>query len=135
MWQRVQTLYLLVADFCLLTLLLFWPTLRGAFSSLPWLGWLWLGLPVCASVLSTAAVALFRNRPLQMRLVRLAALLTAGSLGLSMALVINTGLARSHLTIALGLVLLPLLAYVLLVRARRAIERDEEAVRRMHRLR
>jgi hypothetical protein len=135
MWQRVQTLYLLVADFCLLTLLLFWPTLREAFSSLPWLGWLWLGLPVCASVLSTAAVALFRNRPLQMRLVRLAALLTAGSLGLSMALVINTGLVRSHLTIALGLVLLPLLAYVLLVRARRAIERDEEAVRRMHRLR
>ncbi|MCS7083265.1 MAG: DUF4293 domain-containing protein [Bacteroidetes bacterium] len=135
MWQRVQTLYLLVANLCLLTLLSFAPVLAPALRALPWIGWLWWGLPTGALLLASAAIGVFRNRRLQMVLVRLAAILTAGAAGLSLALIFNLELYRLRPLAAFGVGILPIMGYLLLSAARRAIWRDEQALQRTHRLR
>ncbi|RMF28919.1 MAG: DUF4293 family protein [Bacteroidetes bacterium] len=143
MIQRIQTLFLLLAAAAGGGLFLPLPLARtpqpqpgGLFSD----GLLTVTDDVLLSVLlglggglAFAAIFLFRNRPLQIRLTGLAFLVGLAGLGLGLYHFFTQGQAAAAEP-ALGLAL-PVLFAVLCLLAIRFIRKDEELVRSMDRLR
>ena len=138
MIQRIQTLYLVLAA---LLLALFvglaggWAETIAADSA--WLGWVGYGLAVVTAFVALAAVALFKDRPLQRRVIYV-----AQWLDLALVVVVLAGLfvvtEPDAPTAPVGLYLValqPIVAYVLLRMARQRVTADIEVVKSMDRLR
>ncbi len=137
MIQRIQTGHLLLgASF--LAVFLSLPQSRalgaGALASVAI-----VAFGLAALVVSLVSVALFRRRRLQRKLIVLAQVLTVGLLAvLYGSFYVEGGSVRTAEGMNAGLLVslgLPLLAYVALFFARRAVTRDIRLVRSMDRLR
>lgn len=138
MIQRIQTLYLVLAA---LLLALFvglgseWAAAIAVESA--WLGWVGYGLAVATALVALVAVGLFKNRPLQRRVIY-----AAQWLDLALVVVVLVGLFvftdSEAPTAPVGLYLValqPIVAYVFLRMARQRVTADIEVVRSMDRLR
>lgn len=138
MIQRIQTLYLVAGA---LLLALFVALGDGWASQIAteqaWLGTLGYGLAVVTAVVALVAVALYKNRELQRRVI-----FAAQWLDLALVVVVLVGLWLSTdseaPTAPVGLYLValqPVAAYILLRMARQQVTADIEMVRSMDRLR
>ena len=138
MIQRIQTLYLVLAAL----LLALFVGLAGGWAETiaddsAWLGWLGYGLAVVTAFVALAAVGLFKDRPLQRRVIY-----AAQWLDLALVVVVLAGLFvvtdPEAATVPVGLYLValqPVVAYVLLRMARQRVTADIEVVKSMDRLR
>lgn len=151
MWQRIQTVWLVLA-FAAMIAFLFLPigifaTPQGNWimynwSTRPLIGvgtvmnhWGLFVLALIIALLSLYIVFLYKKRKLQMRLTMLGMLLTAGYLVyyiVEVAKLTNTLQASYGFKFALAL---PIITIILLFMARRAIRKDEVLVRMSNRLR
>lgn len=151
MWQRIQTVWLVLA-FAAMIALLFLPigifaTPQGNWimynwSTRPQIGvgtvmnhWGLFVLALIIALLSLYIVFLYKKRKLQMRLTMLGMLLTVGYLIYYMveAVKLTNALQASYgFKFALAL---PIITIILLFMARRAIRKDEVLVRMSNRLR
>lgn len=151
MWQRIQTVWLVLA-FAAMIALLFLPigifaTPQGNWimynwSTRPLIGvgtvmnhWGLFVLALIIALLSLYIVFLYKKRKLQMRLTMLGMLLTVGYLvyyTVEAAKLTNTLQASYGFKFALAL---PIITIILLFMARRAICKDEVLVRKSNRLR
>lgn len=151
MWQRIQTVWLVLA-FAAMIALLFLPigifaTPQGNWimynwSTRPLIGvgtvmnhWGLFVLALIIALLSLYIVFLYKKRKLQMRLTMLGMLLTVGYLvyyTVEVAKLTNTLQASYGFKFALAL---PIITIILLFMARRAIRKDEVLVRMSNRLR
>lgn len=154
MWQRIQTLFLGIAVVASLLLFVFpfgtfsgpegevtYSTTAingpGEASSVPWGV---LVLNVLGILLNVAAIALYKNRPSQLKILRLNMVFATGVLATA---VLYLDTAASPFADAASMetsyhpvgLLLPLLALVFTFLANRAIKKDEALVRSMDRLR
>lgn len=98
-----------------------------------------LVLFLLGAILSFVAIFLFRNRPTQMKLVRLGSVVLLAALALSVILFFNEvksneAMASMEVNYELGLYL-PVAALLFLGLALRAIRKDEQTVRSIDRLR
>jgi hypothetical protein len=142
MIQRVQSIYLLVAALVMVPLYFLDPMWSStAATELAWFTPVAAGLAGLVAVGATATVFLFANRERQRTLVLGVqmldvALLVAVCAGLyltdTMSLTTPVGGIKTGLAF---MIFLPVLAYVLLYLARRAIKKDIELVKSMDRLR
>ncbi len=140
MIQRIQTVYLVLGAVALGALLFFGVVWQGAATAQSWFTpAVVLGDSLAAAV-ALGAIFLYKNRPRQRQVIVAAQALTTvlllvfcGGLYLADALYVRTaqGLDGGML-VAL---LLPIVAYVLFLLARRSVEKDIERVRSMDRLR
>lgn len=152
MWQRIQTLWLLLAG-VLMTLLLVLPLaissegvkltaigFTGVSLSESYVTWGLFALNALIAFLCFFTIFLFKKRKLQMRLAIFTALLVVGYLVYYVVILLDYGKgilpmqSGDRITPSLWLVL-PILAIVLLYLAFRGIRRDEIKVRLMNRLR
>lgn len=152
MWQRIQTLWLLLAG-VLMTLLLVLPLaissegvkltaigFTGVSLSESYVTWGLFALDALIAFLCFFTIFLFKKRKLQMRLAIFTALLVVGYLIYYVVILLDYGKgilpmqSGDRITPSLWLVL-PILAIVLLYFAFRGIRRDEIKVRLMNRLR
>lgn len=151
MWQRIQTVWLVLA-FAAMIALLFLPIGIFATPQGKWIMYNWSTRPLAGdgtvmnhwglfvlaliiALLSLFIVFLYKKRKLQMRLTMLGMLLSAGYLVYYMvevAKLTNTLKAISGFKFALAL---PIITIILLFMARRAIRKDEVLVRKSNRLR
>lgn len=151
MWQRIQTVWLVLA-FAAMIALLFLPigvfaTPQGNWimynwSTRPLIGvgtvmnhWGLFVLALIIALLSLYIVFLYKKRKLQMRLTMLGMILTVGYLvyyTVEAAKLTNTLQASYGFKFALAL---PIITIILLFMARRAIRKDEVLVRMSNRLR
>ena len=146
MWQRIQTVWLVLA-FAAMIALLFLPI--GVFATLQgnWIMYNWSTRPqigvgtvmnhwaLIIALLSLYIVFLYKKRKLQMRLTMLGMLLTVGYLIYYMveAVKLTNALQASYgFKFALAL---PIITIILFFMARRAIRKDEVLVRMSNRLR
>ncbi len=151
MWQRIQTVWLVLAFAAMITLLFLpigvFATLQGNWimynwSTRPLIGvgtvmnhWGLFVLALIIALLSLYIVFLYKKRKLQMRLTMLGMLLTVGYLvyyTVEAAKLTNTLQASYGFKFALAL---PIITIILLFMARRAIRKDEVLVRMSNRLR
>lgn len=138
MIQRIQTLYLVGGALLLALFVALGSGWADAISvDTAWLGIVGYALAVLAAVVALAAVALYKDRPLQRR-----AILWAMWLDLALIVVVLVGLYlrddafTDAAPVGLYLVMLqPIVAYVLLRMARQRVTRDIEIVRSMDRIR
>jgi uncharacterized membrane protein YeiH len=138
MIQRIQTLYLVIGAL----LLALFVALGGGWASaiavdVAWLGWLGYGLAVVAAVIALVAVAFYKDRQLQRRMI-----LWAMWTDLALIVVVLVGLflaedaSSPRAPVGLYLVALqPIVAYILLRMARQRVTKDIELVRSMDRIR
>ncbi len=138
MLQRLQTLYLVLGA---LLLALFvgvggtWAEAIG--DSVPWLGTLGYVLAGITALVALVAVALFKDRATQRRVIAAAqwldlALVTVVMIGLYIAFDSSAGTAPvGYYLVAM----MPIVAYVLLRMARQRVVADIERVRSMDRIR
>ena len=139
MIQRIQTVYLVLGAVVLGALLFFGVVWERAAAQ----GWftpvvvLFDGLAVAVAL---GAIFLYKNRPKQRQVIVVAQVLTTvllivfcGGLYLADALYVRT--AQGLDVGMLVALLLPIVAYVLFLLARRSVEKDIERVRSMDRLR
>lgn len=141
MIQRIQTVYLLLGVASLAGLLFIDPIWGGAAATTqPWFAPVVLGLAGLAAAVAVAAVFLYKNRERQRTVIVGAQGLTVllmlalyAGLFLSDALYVRTA-EGFDVPMLLGLVL-PILAYIFFLLARRGVTRDIELVRSMDRLR
>ncbi|MDT0632882.1 DUF4293 family protein [Rubrivirga sp. S365] len=138
MIQRIQTLYLVLAA---LLLALFVGLASGWAEAIAldsaWLGWVGYGLAVVTAFVALAAVGLYKDRPLQRRVIYV-----AQWLDLALVVVVLVGLfvvtdpAATTAPVGLYLVALqPIVAYLFLRMARQRVTADIEVVKSMDRLR
>lgn len=141
MIQRIQSLYLLIGALALVAVFLFDAAWPGGETDVP--GWMPIGLviPVALALLSTVwALLLYGNRNRQHKVVLYAQVLTIASIVTFLYALWQAGELAGLLSGPGGAgrviaVLLPFVAYVLFLLARKAIERDIELVRSIDRLR
>ncbi len=141
MLQRIQTVYLAVAVLLMTPyafLSVTW-TSRAA-ETLPWFTPAVLALAAAVALTAGAAIALYANRTRQRGVVLGAqaatvALFTALTAGLYFASGLTLRTAGAYDPAKVAAMVIPIVTYVLLVLARRAIEKDIELVRSMDRLR
>lgn len=139
MIQRIQTVYLLLGAVALVAMFFFdalWqhPALIG----FAWFGPAVIALGGLAAMVAVAAVFLYRNRTQQLRAVIWAQILTVLCLAVLYGSLFAADAFPSLTEAATGLiisVLLPVVAYVLFLLARRGVIKDIELVRSMDRLR
>ena len=151
MWQRIQTVWLVLA-FAAMIALLFLPIGIFAAPQGNWIMYNWSTRPLAGdgtvmnhwglfvlaliiALLSLFIVFLYKKRKLQMRLTMLGMLLTAGYLVyyiVEVAKLTNALQASYGFKFALAL---PIITIILLFMARRAIRKDEVLVRMSNRLR
>ena len=136
MIQRIQSVYLLLAVVALAVLLL--TGLVHNSGGLTQWGTLIFGVPAVAG--AGGAIFMFKDRERQRRLIVVTQLCTVlaivalyGSLFLQGALYVRTQAGID--TARLAVMLLPLLAYLLLILARRSVTRDIRLVESMDRIR
>lgn len=141
MIQRIQTVYLALGAVALVALLLSNIVWEGAAAQAH--GWFLpavLGLGGLTAVVALAAIFLYKDRPRQRKMVVLAQGLTVLLLvalygGMYLA---DTLYVRTTQGIDVGMLitlLLPILAYILFLLARRGVTKDIELVQSMDRLR
>lgn len=138
MIQRIQTLYLAAGALLLALFVVLgdvWASQIAAEQA--WLGWAGYALAVVTAVVALAAVALYKNRDLQRRVIY-----AAQWLDLLLVVVVLAGLYLSTdsdaPTAPVGLYLValePVAAYILLRLARQRVTADIEMVRSMDRIR
>ena len=141
MIQRIQTVYLVLGGVALGALLLTEPVMHGAAAvAHGWFTPVVIGLAALADLVALGAVFLYNNRPLQRKVIVLAQGLTVlllvalfGGLYLADALFVRT--TQGIDTTMLVTLLLPILAYVFFMLARRGVTKDIELVKSMDRLR
>ena len=157
MWQRIQTIYMLLA-FVALVLFNFLSTASFTANSNSWfltpfglsgnqveeLPTYFVGFGVAinslAAILIIALLGFFKNRKLQIRLGHASYLLC---LGLTVLLYLNLSDIKSALELSFGTVevsynvgsYLPVVAIAFLILANRAIKKDEELVKSLDRIR
>jgi len=140
MIQRIQTVYLVLGAVALGALLFFGVVWQGAATAQSWFTPAVVLGDSLAVAVALGAIFLYKNRPRQRQVIVAAQALTTvlllvfcGGLYLADALYVRTaqGLDGGML-VAL---LLPIMAYVLFLLARRGVEKDIERVRSMDRLR
>lgn len=140
MIQRIQTVYLVLGAVALGALLFFGVVWQGAATAQSWFTPAVVLGDSLAVAVALGAIFLYKNRPRQRQVIVAAQALTTvlllvfcGGLYLADALYVRTaqGLDGGML-VAL---LLPIVAYVLFLLARRSVEKDIERVRSMDRLR
>lgn len=140
MIQRIQTVYLVLGAVALGALLFFGVVWQGAATAQSWFTPAVVLVDFLAAAVALGAIFLYKNRPRQRQVIVAAQALTTvlllvfcGGLYLADALYVRTaqGLDGGML-VAL---LLPIMAYVLFLLARRGVEKDIERVRSMDRLR
>lgn len=141
MIQRIQTVYLLMGILALTSLLFFDAIWAGpASETLAWFAPAVLGLAGLAVVVAVLAIFLYKDRARQRKTVLAVQLLT-----LVLALVVYLGLFLTgtltvqtedglNINLLTG-VLLPAIAYLMFLLARRGIDRDIALVKSMDRLR
>ncbi len=141
MIQRIQTVYLVLGAAALAALFFFESAGRGAATAAhAWFTPTVLALGGLAAAAALVAVFLYTNRKKQRRVIVLAQVLTVlhmlalyGGLYLADTLTVRT--AQGLDLGALATLLLPLLAYLLFLLARRGVDRDIALVKSMDRLR
>lgn len=141
MIQRIQTVYLALGAIALGALLFFGVVWQSAAATAQ--GWFTPAVVVIdglAVVVALGAIFLYKNRPKQRQVIVIAQVLTTvlllvfcGGLYLAGALYVRT--AEGVDVGMLAALLLPIVAYVLFLLARRSVEKDIELVRSMDRLR
>ncbi len=140
MIQRIQTVYLVLGAVVLGALLFFGVVWEGAATAQGWFTPVVVLFDGLAAAVAVGAVFLYKNRPRQRKVIVVAQVLTimllitfCGGLYLVDALYVRTS---QGLDVGmLAALLLPIVAYVLFLLARRAVEKDIERVRSMDRLR
>ena len=141
MIQRIQTVYLALGAVALVGLLFTGVLWDGAAASAQgWFTPVVVALAGVSAAIAVGAIFLFKDRPKQRKVVILAQLVTVvlmvslfGGLYLADALYIRTT-QGVDVTMLITL-LLPLVAYLLFLLARRAVAKDIELVRSVDRLR
>lgn len=140
MIQRIQTVYLVLGAVALGALLFFDVVWGGAATAQGWFTPAVVFFDVVAIAVAVGAVFLHKNRPKQRQAIVVAQVFTTlllivfcGGLYLAHALYIRT--AQGLDVGMLAALLLPIVAYVLFLLARRGVEKDTELVRSMDRLR
>lgn len=135
MIQRPQTAYLLIA--ALLNLFVFFTPLYSTAINDPsaWIGYAFtIGLAI-ALIIAISAIFLYKNRILQLKVVKFAVYSEAGVAGIAGGMLISAGGIGWHmLGDVLGCVLV-ILSLTLLWLASRQIKKDEDLVRSMDRIR
>ena len=140
MIQRIQTVYLVLGAVALGALLFFGVVWQGAATVQGWFTPAVVLVDSLAVAVALGAIFLYKNRPRQRQVIVVAQVLTTvllivfcGGLYLADALYVRTaqGLDVGMLVV----LLLPIVAYVLFLLARRGVEKDIERVRSMDRLR
>lgn len=150
MWQRIQTIWLLLA-FIIMAVFLFLPIGLFATPQGTWVmynirtepliegtnlsNWGLFALALIISLLSLAIVFFYKRRKLQMRLVMLNMLLT---IGYFIYYIVEIVMRTKELTASYGFkfaIALPIVTFILLTMARRDIHKDEILVRMSNRLR
>lgn len=152
MWQRKQTVFLLLAIAAIILCLLMpvarlLPAVLGGVGSTVYnLGVVADGayhfglssvlalLLSLAGILAVAAIFTFKNRRLQMRLCSLSMLMLALWYVWLALSILTAGSSQTNLSLAFGSCL-PLVAFILDWLARRGIKADEELIRSMDRIR
>ncbi|WP_420456831.1 DUF4293 family protein [Rubrivirga sp.] len=138
MIQRIQSLYLVAGALLLALFVALGDTWASAIAAeLAWLGTLGYALAGVTALVALVAVALFKNRELQRRVI-----LAAQWLDLALVVVVLVGLYlafdSSDFAAPVGYYLVamqPIVAYVLLRMARQRVTADIETVRSMDRIR
>ncbi len=140
MIQRIQTVYLVLGAVALGALLFFGVVWKGAATAQSWFTPVVVLVDLLAAAVALGAIFLYKNRPKQRQVIVVAQALTTvlllvfcGGLYLEKALYVRTSQGLDvGMLVAL---LLPIVAYVLFLLARRGVEKDIERVRSMDRLR
>lgn len=140
MIQRIQTVYLALATVALGALLFFGVVWQGAAAAQRWFTPVVVIFDGLAVVATVGAIFLHKNRRKQRQIIVGAQVLTVFALfTLCVGLYLADALfIRTSQGLEVGLLvalLLPIVAYVLLLLARRSVEKDIELVRSMDRLR
>ncbi len=140
MIQRIQTVYLVLGAVALGALLFFGVVWQGAATAQGWFTPAVVLVDSLAVAVALGAIFLYKNRPKQRQVIVVAQVLTTvllivfcGGLYLANALYVRT--AQGLDVGMLVALLLPIVAYVLFLLARRGVEKDIERVRSMDRLR
>ncbi len=140
MIQRIQTVYLVLGAVALGALLFFGVVWQGAAAAQSWFTPAVILVDFLAAAVALGAIFLYKNRPKQRQVIVVAQALTTvllivfcGGLYLEKALYVRT--AQGLDVGMLVALLLPIVAYVLFLLARRGVEKDIERVRSMDRLR
>ena len=140
MIQRIQTVYLVLGAVALGALLFFGVVWQGAATAQSWFTPAVVLGDSLAVAVALGAIFLYKNRPRQRQVIVAAQALTTvlllvfcGGLYLEKALYVRT--AQGLDVGMLVALLLPIVAYVLFLLARRSVEKDIERVRSMDRLR
>ncbi len=140
MIQRIQTVYLVLGAVALGALLFFGVVWQGAATAQSWFTPAVVLGDSLAVAVALGAIFLYKNRPRQRQVIVAAQALTTvlllvfcGGLYLEKALYVRT--AQGLDVGMLVALLLPIVAYVLFLLARRGVEKDIEQVRSMDRLR
>lgn len=135
MIQRPQTAYLLIA--VLLNLFAFFTPLYGTAINDPaaWIGYAFtMGLAI-AIIIAFSAIFLYKNRILQLKVVRIAVYAEAAAMGIAGGMLLSAGGVGRHLLgDVLGCIFIAV-SLALLWFASRQIKKDEELVRSMDRIR
>lgn len=140
MIQRIQTVYLALGSVALGALLFFDVVWSSAAADFVWFEPAVLGLSVAAGGTAVASIFLYGDRQRQRTIVVGAQLLTFAAaavlyLGLYLADALTVRTADGVDALRVTALLLPAVAYILFLLARRAIDADIELVRSMDRLR
>jgi hypothetical protein len=133
--QRIQSLYLLLA--VILNIAVFFtPVYRHAVNDpVAWIGWGFASSLTLTFLLAAAAIFLYKNRILQLRMVKLGTYIQIVVLGFTAGILFSLGGFGTFLwkeVLSSGLVVLGLILFWL---AGRAIKKDEELVKSMDRIR
>ena len=140
MIQRIQTVYLVLGAVALGALLFFGVVWQGAATAQSWFTPAVVLVDFLAAAVALGAIFLYKNRPRQRQVIVAAQTLTTVLLivfcgGLYLADVLYVRTAQGLDVGMLVALLLPIMAYVLFLLARRGVEKDIERVRSMDRLR
>ncbi len=138
--QRIQTVYLALGAVALVALLFFDILWEGAASAQGWFTPAVVALAGGAAAIAVVAIFLFKDQPKQRKVIILAQLVTVvlmvvlfGGLYLADALYVRT---TEGVDVAMLItLLLPLIAYLLYLLARRAVTKDIKLLKSVDRLR
>ena len=140
MIQRIQTVYLALGAVALVALLFMNALWSGAAAAQGWFTPVVVGLGGLTAAMAVGSIFLFKDRPKQRKVIILTQLITVvlmvvlfGGLYLADALYVRT---TEGVDVAMLItLLLPLIAYLVFLLARRAVTKDIELVRSVDRLR
>ena len=136
MIQRVQSIYMFLSFLVMSVLLYFVPTFNGVDKYYIFDDKISLTLAQISGILSIIAIFLYQNRKLQFVMNRISILLNLILLGLFIFQLTNVSGAepKAMKGIEMG-VFLPIISVILLVLANKAIQKDEDLVKSVDRIR